>query len=1102
MSIKSALSAFIIASSILMTGMLPAQPLLTPDAPVMKLDEIGIYTIGYQYNGKTPQTFPVGWSGMFEEKTGISCLQSGTLNGKQAFLLHCPWRNGTGTTFQEFSFKIPNIKKVTLRGYTAMLTDVIGKTDGASFKIYINGRKVLDVFQIDDIWKPYKIDLTSFAGKVVNIKFETGPGPKNDSSYDYSLWGDRELVLEGYKPIRKLSTPPPPLSLSIMSSARNRSTVPLSGYKGNTDARLIGDTAVFKYSGKDGTLEYRWSRPSKPSDPPFGSISLSATPERGDKVNVSAALTADLQWSGKAEPGDSKWGQGRDGTITCIRQYKVDGKASQFKITGRIINKSLVFNVESNTGLVTSLESGTWGPVMRKTPVTTPYYSGKPLHLNNENIFVNSFLDWTSSSATTHNGNRAFYQPLTDETRNPLNETIIYTAAWHLAEVFPNIPNPQSPFMKQVGNKIVLDIWGGRYTDIAKSLEDLHDYGITNCAVIIHDWQRSGYDNGLPMHYPANPVNGGDEGMKILVDTARRLGYLISLHENYVDYYTNYDYYDENDIALDSDGNKQKAWYNEGTKMQSFAVKPNSIMRLAATQSPEIHRRYGTNAVFLDVHSSAPPFFHIDQRTGEEGAGMFNQTWKVHQQLWDFERRTHEGPVFGEGASHWYWSGFLDGVEAQFRDGLPEREGMKAPLMVDFDLLRMHPLQVNHGMGYYERWWKDIKWGSQPPIVVLDQYRMQEAAYGHAGFLSKDTWRTIPLAWLEHNLLTPVMERYAEAKPSAIAYEINGKWVDGTEAAKSGTWQRVKIKYDNGLTVTANTSKTIMNTGAHKLPQFGWVAEGAGVTAYTALRDGVVADYAETADSVFVNARDITTWNSSGINRVRPELNGIKQISPRTIEFSYVWNVNDTLPGDYSSFVHFSLDAKSDNKENILFQQDHMLPKPTSEWKSGEKIIDGIHTLKLSDDIADGDYKWHIGLVDPVKGDRIAIEGNDDGHRRIFLGTLHVKGAKISFTPDKSSGVDIIELYSRNLNTQKKVIDFGTVRTNGSVMIRREGDEWVMQTLPRDGNFILEMNSKRFPKPSFIHCTDGKNDIKPSESANGWWRIDLNGSSQYRWKSR
>ena len=59
--------------------------------------------------------------------------------------------------------------------------------------------------------------------------------------------------------------------------------------------------------------------------------------------------------------------------------------------------------------------------------------------------------------------------------------------------------------------------------------------------------------------------------------------------------------------------------------------------------------------------------------------------------------------------------------------------------LLDFDLLKLHPQMVNHGMGYYERWFRrgyDIRWGHDAgSMEQIDKYRAQELAYGHAGFV-------------------------------------------------------------------------------------------------------------------------------------------------------------------------------------------------------------------------------------------------------------------------------------------------------------------------------------------------------------------------------
>ena len=51
------------------------------------------------------------------------------------------------------------------------------------------------------------------------------------------------------------------------------------------------------------------------------------------------------------------------------------------------------------------------------------------------------------------------------------------------------------------------------------------------------------------------------------------------------------------------------------------------------------------------------------------GAGAFASFRRETENLWAYERKTHEGPVFGEGLNHWLWSGYSDGVEAALGAG-------------------------------------------------------------------------------------------------------------------------------------------------------------------------------------------------------------------------------------------------------------------------------------------------------------------------------------------------------------------------------------------------------------------------------------------------
>ena len=380
-------------------------------------------------------------------------------------------------------------------------------------------------------------------------------------------------------------------------------------------------------------------------------------------------------------------------------------------------------------------------------------------------------------------------------------------------------------------------------------------------------------------------------------------------------------------------------------------------------------------------------------------------------------------------------------------------------------------------------------------MEVLDQYRMQEVIYGHAGFLGGATYSDVPLAWLEHHLLSPVTARYATAVPINIQYRVDGKWVDGSQAAKAGKWTQARVTYNNGLVVTANNEAKPLQEGAFILPQFGWLAKGAGVTAWTASLDGVIADYAQTFDSTFANARAAEDWNASGGRHIHPAIAEFRQTGDRSFVLSYEWQVGENMSDNYNCFVHFV------SGEIISLQNDHALPKPTSSWKAGETLRDGPHELRLPDGLPDGDYSVRIGLFQPGGG-RLALHGKNDGEDRMRTGTLRVRahGQNLTFEAEPSDPNGDDDIYQHRLNATGQVLDFGDVRTSGSVVVRRENGEWVLRALPRKGNFDLQLSAARFGRPATVRCVEGFEPTTNPQRDGAWWRLKLNGAREYHWK--
>jgi hypothetical protein len=1081
-------------------------PLIEPDAATIRFDEIGLYAVGLAYRGQPEQTFPIGWGGPFDPRTGVACEPAGEQNGRPAFVLHPPWRGGTGIAFQEFRFRVPDeVKAVRVEGATAMRADSAGpgKSDGVTFRVIVNQQSLMDVHQADSAWRAFSFPVPVPASREVTVRFETDPGPKGNSSFDFALWADRSIHFDGKKLIVKLRVPVPSPSLAGLSARPDLGARPATSQPVQTSTRRDGEAIILNAEGPEGSVRYRWERPTADDDPPLGKITAEIARVGTRPVTVPVATTSSIEWAGPTRPtGPATWAPGEN--IGFDRAYRLpDGKTATISVRAQLANKALAVSVRCDQPGVTRFSPGDFGPTLRRRVVPVPYYSNQVFYRSSEDVFTASWLDWTASAATSHRPGAAEYLALTDGQRAPLNETAVHAVSWHLAEVLPNVPNPPSPFLKDVGGRIVLDIWGGAFRETARDLATLAEYGVDRCVTIAHVWQRDGYDNALPAHVPAAAGQGGDAGMKDLVATGVKLGHLVALHENYVDYYPNYEKFDVNDIALDSSGEKQKAWYNPGTKVQSFAVKPTAILRLAGEQSPEIHKRYGTNANYLDVHSAVPPWFHVDQRAGEPGAGRFATVFDTHQQLFQYERDTHKGPVFGEGNNHWYWSGLLDGVEAQFGSGWPGEKGESAPLMVDFDLLKIHPLQVNHGMGYYERWWEGA-YRRTPTMRTLDQYRMQEVAFGHAGFLAARTWNVVPLAWLEHHMMTPVSSRYATAKPTRIQYKSDGGWVDTTRAAKLGAWDRVQVTYDSGLVITANQSAKPLQVGNHVLPQFGWLAEGAGLTAGTTLRDGAFSDFAESSSSVFVNARRASDWDLSGVAKVRPSVALFRPKGARAFTAGYRWEIGQALNADHVAFVHFVPIGKNEGEDDgaIAFQQDHPPSQPTSRWRAGMKLDDGPYEVTVPPGVADGAYAWTIGLYRPG-GPRLRLEGPTDAEGRVVLGTITIGGGgrTIRFEPKPDEPIAPGHDPLAHLNRDGKPIDFGAIRTDLSVLVRKEGTEWVARIWPRDAKGVVELSSARFGRPESIRGEGGPAaEIKPvPASSSSRWSLPIRGARSYRW---
>ncbi|MFQ6037527.1 MAG: DUF5696 domain-containing protein, partial [Candidatus Aminicenantales bacterium] len=468
------------------------------------------------------------------------------------------------------------------------------------------------------------------------------------------------------------------------------------------------------------------------------------------------------------------------------------------------------------------------------------------------------------SSTSAFFGPTASYEKRTDGRRNPLRETVRITVSPRISDTFYHPPNPVSPYREALRNRVIVDLWRNDFEEYRHDIQRLAQMGLRDLFIIIHMWQKYGYDNGLPTTFPAGEMYGGESGLRSVMELCEKNGYLCALHTNYVDFYPNSDDWNPNDIALDSQGNGIPSWTNPVTGLMSYLMKPSRCIHYARLYEPLIHDSYRTTAAYLDVHSAVLPSFKVDYDAAVPESGTQSSTLHAYTHLMRYVRNVHSGPLAGEGFgfSAPFWAGYIDAMEADPRslsDVSEGRDGTDAPLIVDYKLQVLHDLFVPHGAGYLERFY-----GNKPGGYTqkeLERYRITELAFGNAGFLSNPFLLDIPESEIlrEYCFLKHLQQEYLLSPPDEILYQVGGELLDLSSALRyvlpsipqadvpetlNRTLSMLKITYPDGFTLHVNRSFSknwdiLHQAVLYRLPPNGFLAfKGDELLAYSAIIDG------------------------------------------------------------------------------------------------------------------------------------------------------------------------------------------------------------------------------------------------------------------------
>jgi hypothetical protein len=346
---------------------------------------------------------------------------------------------------------------------------------------------------------------------------------------------------------------------------------------------------------------------------------------------------------------------------------------------------------------------------------------------------------------------------------------------------------------------------------------------------------------------------------------------------------------------------------------------------------------------------------------------------------------------------------------------------------------------------------------------------------------------------LEQDLVSPVAKRYGTQTVSQIQYQVNGAWTDTNAAIKAQDWSRVQVRYANGDTIVANSQTGTLPWEGYQIPQYGWVARGKNLIAYTALRNGLIVDYAETADSYFANARNQRDPLNSG-DLARPSVVAVQQAGNRSLAVQLQWQVLEaTHDGDLLiTFIHFT-----DAKGAIVFQADRSPSVPTTQWKAGQIVRDDPFEIAVPPNVPDGLYSMKIGLYSKKSGQRYKLAAVSGGAGADIIGDLMVSnnGSRLKFLPRALPST----LPDLRMNSKGVVVDFDTIRTDGMVSVVREANNWVLRTYPRSRPVTVQFKADRLKPPASVSC-DPAGSMPPVPSVvNGYWQVQMSGVKSCSW---